>query len=156
MDPETPLPSFDEKVLVISRKEAPEKLQESPTKMQRLMAQSVLNDFIARVKGQPQEPPSPRPKNKKQKIKFDTSILFMDATFSIDEYDRFFSFYKDDFIIILQPKVKLFHIIFSTRTRAFYFLHEGIYQRFMWAGFDAVLQQKKMQDILSQVQQPQE
>ena len=94
------------------------------------LANAVLNDFRHRIQGQPEGKPYANPRNKQQTKVWLGSYDIFEALFELNAYDRFNYFFKYDMIIIFQAKFAKHHLIFSTKTKAFYYLENGNYQRF--------------------------
>lgn len=117
---------------------------------------SVLNDFCTRIKGQPQGKVTRSPQSKK--ISFMHQILdgLLKATFEDDFYDRFDFFFRDEIVYVFQGKKFKHHVIYSTKTKNYFLLKDGIYRIFKFVGLmDTPPTTFQKEDSLQKVQEQQ-
>ena len=98
------------------------------------MEHAVLHDFCNRIKDQPQGKATTSPQCKKiARMHFALDGL-LKATFEDDFYDRFDYFFKEDIIYVFQGKKFAHHVIYSTKSKSYYVLKDGIYRIFKFVG----------------------
>lgn len=98
------------------------------------MEHAVLHDFCNRIKDQPQGKATTSPQCKKVARMHLALDGLLKATFEDDFYDRFDYFFKEDIVYIFQGKKFAHHVIYSTKSKSYYVLKDGIYRIFKFVG----------------------
>lgn len=96
----------------------------------------VMKDFCAVIKGQPQGNPTKSPQTKKMLLVHQVLSRMLEATFDQEYYERFDYFFKEDIIFIFQGKKMKHHIIYSTKSKAYYVLFGGGYRQIKFGLLD--------------------
>jgi len=96
----------------------------------------VMKDFCAAIKDQPQGKPTKSPQSKKMNTIHQALSTILEATFDLEYYERYDYFFKEEIIYVFQGKKMKHHIIYSTKSKAYYVLFGGGYRQIKFGLLD--------------------